>query len=196
MKNTIWMGIGIMTLSGATLVSAQSLGDVARATRKEKQPQATAHHYDNDNLPTTEKLSIVGPAPTTTASNASQPGELNSASPSTGSAPAATPAADPKIAEADRKKAADDWKEKLDAQKKTIDSLNHELDLTQREYRLRAVAQYSDAGNRLRNSANWDKEDADFKQQLEEKQKAVDAAKVDMENLQEQARKAGIKDRE
>ena len=77
-----------------------------------------------------------------------------------------------------------------------LDSLNRELDLTQREYRLRAVAQYSDAGNRLRNSAQWDKDDADFKKQLEEKQKAVDDAKHELENLQEQARKAGIKERE
>ncbi len=55
---------------------------------------------------------------------------------------------------------------------------------------------YSDAGNRLRNSANWDKEDADFKKQLDEKQKAVDAAKQDLENLTEQARKAGVRARE
>ena len=55
---------------------------------------------------------------------------------------------------------------------------------------------YSDAGNRLRNASTWDKEDADFKKQLEEKQKAVDAAKQDLDNLTEKARKAGIRERE
>ncbi|HWZ82394.1 MAG TPA: hypothetical protein VNW47_07215 [Terriglobales bacterium] len=203
MKRTIWMTIGWMTigtlllLGGATLATAQSLGDAARAARKNKAPQpATAHHFDNDNLPTTDKLSVVGPAPAATASNANQPAEMNNGSQQAGSSAPAAPAADPKTAEADRKKNADDWKDKLDAQKKTIESLNHELDLIQREYRLKAVAEYSDAGNRLRNSTNWDKEEADFKKQLDEKQKAVDAAKQDLENLQEQARKAGVKERD
>jgi hypothetical protein len=51
---------------------------------------------------------------------------------------------------------------------------------------------YSDAGNRMRNSAQWDKEDRDYKQQIEDKQKAVDAAKQGLDDLMEQARKAGV----
>ena len=189
------MAIGILLLGGVNLASAQALGDVARSARKEKAPQTATHHYDNDNLPTTDHLSVVGPAPATTAGDTNQSAELNNGSQQSAPA-AAAPAVDPKIAEADRKKAADEWKDKLEDQKKTIESLNHELDLTQREYRLRAVAQYSDAGNRLRNSAQWDKEEVDFKKQLEEKQKAVDAAKAELDNLQEQARKAGVRERE
>lgn len=197
MKRTLWMAIGILLIGGTTLASAQSLGDAARSARKNKAPQpATAHHYDNDNLPATQKLSVVGPTPETTASSANQSGEINNGSQPADAAAPAAPAPDPKTVEADRKKNADEWKDKLDAQKKNIESMNHELDLTQREYRLRAVAQYSDAGNRLRNSAQWDKEEADFRKQLEEKQKAVDAAKQELENLQEQARKSGVKDRE
>jgi len=165
----------------------------AAAPRKGKpQQNAASHHYDNDNLPTNEHLSVVGPPPpaanaatqsadtTTTQSQASQ----------------ATKDANKKTADDDRKQSADDMKDKIDAQKKTVESLNHELDLVQREYRLRAAAMYSDAGNRLRNSAQWDKEEGDFKKQLEEKQKAVDAAKQDLENLQEQARKSGVRERE
>jgi hypothetical protein len=189
MKRTLWMTIATLLLVGASLASAQSLGEVARSARKGKPQQTSTHHYDNDNLPTTDKLSVVGPA-TATANGGAQSNDPNAPA-----APAA-PAVDPKAAAADRQHAADEWKDKIDGQKKTIESLNHELDLTQREYRLRAVAQYSDAGNRLRNSAQWDKDEADFRKQLEEKQKAVDAAKHDLENLQEQARKAGVKERE
>jgi hypothetical protein len=187
MKRTIWMAIGtLLLLLGVSLASAQSLGDVARSARKGKpQPTAATHHYDNDNLPTTDHLSVVGPAPASAAAQST-----------TSTAAAQTPASDPKAAATERQRSADEWKDKLDEQKKTIDSLNRELDLTQREYRLRAVAQYSDAGNRLRNSAQWDKDEADFKKQLDEKQKAVDAAKHDLENLQEQARKAGVRERE
>jgi len=62
----------------------------------------------------------------------------------------------------------------------------------QREYQLRAAAMYADAGNRLRNSGNWDKEDADYKQKIAEKKKAADAAKQELDDMQENARKAGV----
>jgi hypothetical protein len=32
---------------------------------------------------------------------------------------------------------------------------------------------YADAGNRMRNSADWDKQDAQYKQQIADKQKAL-----------------------
>jgi hypothetical protein len=68
--------------------------------------------------------------------------------------------------------------------------LSRELDVLQREYRLRAAAFYADAGNRLRDAGAWDKEDAQYKQQIAAKQKAVDDAKKQLDDLQEQARKA------
>jgi hypothetical protein len=193
MKRTIWMAIGVLLLLGSSLASAQSLGEAARSTRKAKAHQtATNHHYDNDNLPVNDHISVVGQAPAANANSANQTAD---GSTQTQAAPLVPPV-DPKVAAADRQKAADEWKDKLDGQKKKIESLNHELDLTQREYRLRAAAMYSDAGNRLRNSAQWDKDDADFKKQLEEKQKAVDTARQELETMQEQARKAGIRERE
>jgi LAS superfamily LD-carboxypeptidase LdcB len=77
-------------------------------------------------------------------------------------------------------------------QKSKVDLLNRELDVEQREYQLRAAAMYADAGNRLRNSGNWDKEDADYKQKIAEKKKAADAAKQELDDMQEDARKAGV----
>jgi hypothetical protein len=50
---------------------------------------------------------------------------------------------------------------------------------------------YADAGNRMRNSADWDKQDAQYKQQIADKQKAVEEAKQKLDDLQEEARKAG-----
>ena len=67
-----------------------------------------------------------------------------------------------------------------------------EMDVMQREYRLRAAAFYADAGNRLRNAGSWDKEDAQYKQHLAEKQKTLDTAKEDLQDLKERARKAGV----
>lgn len=64
--------------------------------------------------------------------------------------------------------------------------------MLQREYQLRAAEMYADAGNRLRNSAQWDKQDADYKQKIADKQKAVEDAKQKLTDMQEDARKAGV----
>jgi hypothetical protein len=183
MKHAKLMAIGTLLLLGVSGASAQSLGDYARAARKKRvEPTSTSRHYDNDNLPTGETLSVVGPSPA---------GNANAGNPT--STPAAKAAVvDPAAAAAERQKTADEWTKKLDQQRQKIDSLNHELDIDQREYRLRAAAMYADAGNRLRNAAQWDKDDTQYKSDVEGKQKALDAARQELDEMQEQARKAGI----
>jgi hypothetical protein len=163
-------------------VSAQSLGDAARSARKNKaNPNPTTRHFDNDNLPTNDALSVVGPEPpAATNAAASAQSKDNKA------------VADPAAATLERQKAAEDTKKQLDQQKEKIDSLNHEIDLDQREQRLRAAAFYSDAGTRLRNSAQWEKEQSQSVNDAAEKQKALDTAKQQYDEMQERARKAGI----
>ena len=85
-----------------------------------------------------------------------------------------------------------DWQGKLKTQKDSIDLASRELDVLQREYQLRAAAMYADAGNRIRNSAQWDKQDADYKQKIADKQKEVDDAKQKLDDMKEEARKAGV----
>ena len=181
--------------------SSDSLGDYARATRKTK--KSTAKTFDNDNLPKSDTLSVVGPAPASddeasrdkSAGDDQSPGgnagsEAKSGEPAEN--PANKPAADPNDEQAARQRMYEEWKNKISAQKDKIDLLTRELDVLQREYRLRAAAFYTDAGNRLRNSGNWDQEDAKYKQQIEEKQKALDAAKQQLDEIENQARKAGV----
>jgi hypothetical protein len=189
MKRTITIMAGAILLLGASAAwaqssasSGQSLGDVARSVRKKKtQSEPTTKVYDNDNLPKTETLSVVGPEP---ASAAEQ------------QAAAQQEAANKAAENEKRQQAASEIAQKLDAQKAKIDALSHELDLDQREYRLRAAAFYSDAGVRLRDSAQWDKDDAHYKADIEAKQKALDDAKAQLTALQEEARKAGMKESE
>jgi hypothetical protein len=160
-----------------------SLGDYARkVVHKDPAaaPKARPKVYDNDNLPTDDKLSVVGPPPTTVASTA-----------------ATTDAAKDKDKDKDDEQAKKqavwkDWQSKLGAQKDQIDLAGRELDVLQREYQIRAAEEYADAGNRLRNSAEWDKQDADYKQKIADKQKAVEDAKQKLVDMQEQARKAGV----
>jgi|SRR6516165_5756377 hypothetical protein len=197
------------------------LGDYARQVRKQKGHQAPpVKSYDNDTIPRDDKVSVVGQAPAENqdanphaasggeaAAEAAKAGAENSEA--AGSAPAAgkqdaAPQApssqaapsegkkSPADEQAEKQKLFKDWQMKIQAQQAQVDDISKDLDLTNREYRLRAAAFYADAGNRLRNAGQWDKEDAQFKQQLADKQKKLDDAKQALEDLREQARKAGV----
>jgi hypothetical protein len=164
-----------------------------------------AKRFDNDNLPRNDKLSVVGKAPVEPAAVSSdgeapeaaaqpQDGEAGAAAQPEPSDQAEQPKPDGKPGESpeDRQKFYEDWKQKISQQQDQIALLARELDVAQKEYQLRAAAFYADAGNRLRNAGSWDKEDAQFKQQIADKQKALDAAKQKLEDMQEDARKSGV----
>jgi len=176
---------------GQNSAPPQSLGDYARTVRKDKK-QAGAKQFDNDNLPVADKLNVVGSA-------ATGGDQQTTAGVDAAAAPTAAPTVDgkppgikPGESAADRQKTYDAWKDRIAAQKAKIELAGRELDVQQREYQLRAAAMYADAGNRLRNSDAWDKEDADYKKKIEEKKKAADEAKEELEKMQEDARKAGV----
>jgi hypothetical protein len=156
-----------------------SLGDYARKVHKDPAAKAKPKVYDNDNLPKDDKLSVVGEGP---AAGGTNPADAKDA------------AAD-KTADDEQAKKQTEWKswqDKLSAQKNAIDLASRELDVLQKEYQLRAAAMYADVGNRMRNATQWDKEDADYKQKIADKQKAVDDAKQKLDDIQEEARKAGV----
>jgi hypothetical protein len=207
---TIW--IFVATLAGSLALAQDApLGDYARQARKQKGRQApAAKTFDNDNLPKDDKLSVVGQAPTEAADSSTPAGNVEAApaagdaaapatsAPASGQSDAAAQAAAPadkKPAEdeqAQKQKAFKEWQTRIQAQRDQVDMMTREIDVSNREYRLRAAAFYADAGNRLRNAGAWDKEDAQYKDQLADKQKKLDEAKKQLEDMQEQARKAGV----
>ena len=208
-----------------------SLGDYARNVRKTP-ATGKGKVFDNDNLPTSDKLSIVGPAPAATAADSStesKPGDAAApvAPGETKAAPDANAAGkdeaksdakaegkgeakdtkneskDDKSASkttaktleqegAEKQAAIKQWSDRLTAQKEQIDLIARELNVLEREYQIRAAAMYADAGNRLRNSTNWDQTDTQYKQQIADKQKQLDDAKQKLDDMQEEARKAGV----
>jgi hypothetical protein len=186
--------------STQSATSGSSLGDYARQIRKDTGTNAKPKVYDNDNLPTDDKLSIVGPPPTAAEnSDESKTDESGAASTETkpageakASAEKSAPPAKLPEDETAKQAAIKQWSDKLSDQKNEIDLNQRELDVLQREYQVRAAAMYGDVGNRLRNSADWDKQDAQYKQQIADKQKSLDDAKQKLDDLQEQARKAGV----
>jgi hypothetical protein len=173
--------------AGAPSGTSDSLGDYARALRKDKPAAQTPRAFDNDNLPTGDQLSVVGPAATAAS-------DAETAPTTTPDANAATPSASnkPPVTAQELQQLNDDWKGKFSAQQDQINLLNRELTVAQKESQLRAAAMYADAGNRLRDSAEWDKQDAQYKADIAEKQKALDDAKQKLDDMQEQARKAGV----
>lgn len=186
--------------SSSASSSGTSLGDYARQVRKNSPSTSKPKVFDNDNLPKDDKLSVVG---TPSADGGSEANSDNSSADSGSDnkgAEAKTPA-DSKSADqsgaqkpqdqAEKEAAAKQWADKITSQKDSVDLLNRELDVLQKEYQLRAAAFYADAGNRLRNEGAWDQEDAKYKQQISDKQKAVDDANQKLTDLQEEARKAG-----
>ncbi len=188
MKRMTLIGF-VFALSMVLLVSAagaqtsapapdqSSLGDYARKIRKDPgTAKAKPKVFDNDNLPSDDKLSVVGQKSDADAGSAAPADDKNAAAKS----------------DEDKKAAWKSWQDKLTAQKDQIDLANRELDVLQKEYQLRAAAMYADAGNRLRNSGQWDKEDADYKQKIADKQKAVETAKQKLSDMQEEARKDGV----
>lgn len=172
-------------------VQDQSLGDFARKMHS-KDPNAAAKPkskvFDNENLPTTDSISVVGPS-TEAANTSSDAVPHSDASPQ----PATTKeAAKASSDDAKRQQEWKGWQDKVASQKQQMDLATRELDVLQREYQLRAAEVYADAGNRLRNSGQWDKQDSDYKQKIADKQKTIDDAKQKLDDMQEAARKSGV----
>lgn len=184
--------------------SGSPLGDYAKQVRKDTTAKK-AKVYDNDNLPTDDKLSIVGPTRTAENSSDTKTDDAASSLPGDQKTGDAKAGADGKTAEksappkvpadpAGKQEAVKQWNDKISEQKDQIDLNERELNVLQREYQIRAAAMYGDVGNRLRNSGDWDKQDAQYKQQIADKQKALDDARQKLEDTQEDARKAGVPD--
>ncbi len=181
--------------------SQESLGDYARAIKKAKAVPVAPDQkkvYENDNLPTTSSISVVGNAPAAPAADAvpaDQGKDANTPTqPGTGDdkkGEKKDPEIKPGQTADERKEALDSWKQKLSAQSDKVNGLSHELDLLQREYRVKSAEYYANTANRAQNPTGFAKDDADFKQKITDKQKELDDAKAKLNGMQDDARKAG-----
>ena len=124
MKRIGYVVLAEVVLAGL-LVSAgrarnlEPLGDYARSVRKDEKP-ASAKKYDNDNLPTSDKISVVGNATESDLPGRRQRGvnlDANCRAAQDGTAPATPEAQDAskKADSSDAQKANDEWKQKIAA---------------------------------------------------------------------------------
>jgi hypothetical protein len=184
-------------LTGTIAAQDDSLAEHARQVRKDKAARPAAKKvYTDDDVPHIDKLSEIPSTPSDEArAENAQAGESGRPAKVEGTKPAgdSTKPAEKKEEPAPAKqKDWDSWKGKLQKQKEAIALAQRELDVLQRELRIRQATYYSDIGQRMQNSAAWDREDASYREQIDKKQKEVDSAKAKLEDLQEQARRAGV----
>lgn len=201
----IAMAFAFMVLVSGLAAQDEPLADRAREMRKDKAGRPTAKKvYTDDDVPHVDKLSTV-PAETpstdekeTPASDKDQPAATDEEGKGEEAAkkpvkPAETEKPAPKKDDAEAKqKDWESWKAKMQAQKDVITLAAKELDILTRELKLRQAAFYGDAAQRMQNAAAWDKEENNYRDQIDKKQKEVDNAKAKLEQMQEDARKAGV----
>ncbi len=183
-----WITILTIIVFGSLLVSAQtSVADAARQAKAEKQSAPPVKHvYTNDDiLPATSPAVEKKPADTAEAGDTdAKAGDEAKAGEK-----------DEKGKEKDKKKEAEAkaaFKEKLDAQKKAIEDREKEINIMEREHQIRVAEYYADAGTQLRTGEKWFQEEKKYQDDLAAKKKALEDAKAKLDELSEQARKAGV----
>lgn len=159
----------IVTCAGAQ----ESLGELARQQRQSKR-SSSARVITNDDI-----AMAAAPAPEAAAEAKGEKSEKGDA--------------EGALSADDKAKLAASFKAKVDEQKKSIAQLERELDVAQREYRLKVAVYYADVGNNLRDSKKWAEDDRKQRAELDDKQKAIAAAKQKLADIQEQARKLGVR---
>lgn len=198
---SLWFSMVVVLLAAATASFAQaqeqsqSLGSYARAVKKDKgatTAKAAPKVYDNDNIPKTSSLSVVG----RDASGSEE--AVKEDAPKAEEKEAAKDAAkdaEPKIVPGqssdDRKEALNQWKSRIDEQKAKVDLMSRELDVLQKERQLKAAQFYADSARRAQQPNGFADENTKYEEKINDKKKALDEAKSKLSDLQDQARRSG-----
>jgi hypothetical protein len=193
LESTVAICLAIaMSAASNAQTSTPSLGDYARSVRQNK-PQATKATpkvYDNDTIPSSNTISVVGSAPQAVGDDGKKAGDdkANDKATSTDSKSSdqkpeqkseqKADAIKPGQSLEERQKLFDGWKKRIADQKKKVDQLAHDLNDYQHNSTLAQVSVWPETQK--------------YGQGLAEKQKALDQAKTELSDLQEQARKAGV----
>jgi len=190
----------------AAQTGTQSLGDYARAVRKNKPAPSGSRPkvYDNDNMPVTSSLSVVGNSDGQSR-DSQEVGAAKGEDKSAGTDPSkdstrqanpaetsdAKPAIKPDQSAEEREKAIGAWKDKIDAQKASVDLASRELDVLEREYHVKQAEFYANTASRVENPNGFADDDVKYKQQISDRQKKLEEAKQKLSDLQDEARGEG-----
>ncbi len=88
-----------------------------------------------------------------------------------------------------------DFRGRYAAQKQQLEKLQSEVAALERERQQRVAGYYGDAGNRLRDEKSWGDKQRKLERDIADKQQQVDKAKQALDDIKEQARRAGVPER-
>ena len=184
MKNQALVILAFTCTFTAPSAAQQTLGDAGREARKNKPPEPTTRVITNDDFGrpwVSEKPDSPAASDDAAKSDADKDKQK-----------AEKQKAEKKKTSVEEQAELDkQWRERISAQNEKISVLERELDVLQRENRQRASNYYGDAGNRLRNPQKYADDERKYRDDIATKQKAIDDAKKELENMREEARKAG-----
>jgi len=181
----------IVICVSALIVSAgaQSVVDVARASRARQKANPNAKVIDNDVIPSAiDASSYTSPYASARASD----DKKDDSSAKKDAAKDENKTGDKTSTADDDQKNIDSWMKLINDEKKEIRQLERELNVAQREAGVRSAVYYADAGTMLRDSAKYAEDNRKLQAEIETKTQALASAKQKLADLEEQARKAGV----
>ena len=183
MKKILFSSLMLLAASAVAMAqpssqpsSPPSLGEAARQARAQRSRTPATIRLEGDGLvmpDSSKNANMDVPATDAKAADSKDDGKKSSAD--------------------EVKQKTEDWNKKIDAQRNEIVLLQRELDVAQREQRLRAAAFYADAGTQLRDPARYAEDSRKEQELIDSKKQALDRAQEKLADLQEQARKAGVR---
>jgi hypothetical protein len=182
---SVFLGLLAIFFIAIPATAQQSLGEAARRARQSKPAEPPAKVITNDDL------SSLPASAVTTATDSSASTEKKDVAAQDKDKDKNKEAEKKELSPEDQAKLDKDWGDKIAAQKDAISLLERELDVLQRENKLRASNYYADAGTRLRDSQKYAEDDRKYRDQIDAKQKELDDAKSKLEQMKDDARKAG-----
>lgn len=182
----------LAVLLAAVLVAgagAQSVVDIAAQTKARQKNNPNVHLIDNDILPSVSNPSAY-PSPYETKKESDNDKDADATDKDKGKDKDKKEAGKKDDKKDDKK--TDALKKQVEAQQKEVATLQRELDIAQREARVHAAEYYADAANKLRDEGKFGEDTRKSQAEIDAKTQALADAKQKLDDLQEQARKAGL----
>jgi hypothetical protein len=178
--------------STAAQSDQQSVADVARQLRKQRATTPARRTFTNDDLPRDTVVNVSGAATADADADKAKSDDAADATKDPASKDAKDTKNKPATDSDTEQKQIAAWQSRLAAQKKEVSDLEHELDIMQREEKLREAQLYWDAGNRLRDDKKWAEEEQKHNDDVADKTAKLQAAREKLDQMKEEARKAGV----
>jgi hypothetical protein len=182
MFRMVVIAFAVMVFCAAQASAQQSLADQARKARQQQRQQAK-RSYDNDDV----ALAKLKDAQIKPVEEVTVPLQADS----DGVKPAGE-----KMELSDEEKKAElqaDFKARASEIRKAIEEQEHAMDLADREAKVQASTYYVDAGARLRDPQKYQEMQTKALANKKTAQEKLDKLRAQLDDVQEQARKAGVR---